>query len=195
MQGGRVACELAAALPDLAAACLLLSYPLHPPGKPQQLRDTPLAGLALPLMLVRGTRDAFSTSEQWEQLLLRLQSPSWHVHTVEGGDHGLKLPAGSGGQAASQAVLADACAAVTAFLRELTAGVQGNGGGQQQRREQQGGGGGALAGKSRKQGSGRAPAGKGRNGGGGASGGKRSKERGGTEQRVTRQRLPAHPAP
>lgn len=79
LQGGRVVCQVAADLPALALACVLLSYPLHPPGAPQQLRDAPLALLTLPLLLVRGTRDEFSTQEQWEALLPRLQSAMLEV--------------------------------------------------------------------------------------------------------------------
>ncbi|KAG2441821.1 hypothetical protein HXX76_003429 [Chlamydomonas incerta] len=79
------------------SGCVLLSYPLHPPDKPNELRDAPLVGLRLPVLFVRGSRDAFSLPvQQWEQTLGCMREagcPSLQVHTVEGGDHGLAVPA------------------------------------------------------------------------------------------------------
>eukprot|EP00198_Chlamydomonas_reinhardtii_P008522 XP_001697859.1 predicted protein [Chlamydomonas reinhardtii] len=62
-----------AALPRVQG-CVLLSYPLHPPDKPTELRDRPLVGLRLPVLFVRGSRDAFSLPEQqWEEVLGRMR--------------------------------------------------------------------------------------------------------------------------
>ncbi|KAG2484076.1 hypothetical protein HYH03_017095 [Edaphochlamys debaryana] len=94
--------------------CVFMSYPLHPPGKPAELRDTPLASLSLPLLFVRGSRDEFSTPGPWEDILGRMSSSDLRVHTVEGGDHGLAAP---GGRAAAEAALAEALEAVVAFVQ------------------------------------------------------------------------------
>jgi uncharacterized protein len=62
--GGRQASILAADEPDVAAALLLLSYPLHPPNKPQQLRTGHFPRLSIPTVFVQGTADTFGTIEE-----------------------------------------------------------------------------------------------------------------------------------
>lgn len=119
-QGGRVACQLAHDSPGAAAACLLFSYPLHPPQQPAQLRDAPIAGLPLPLLLVRGTRDPFSQQPQWDAFLPRLASPRLSVHLVGRGCHGLSVPGGGG---ACAAALEGALDAAQAFLAEVARGL------------------------------------------------------------------------
>jgi len=57
--GGRQASLLAAEDPDLASALLLLSYPLHPPGRPTHRRTDHFAGLRIPILFVHGSNDAF----------------------------------------------------------------------------------------------------------------------------------------
>ncbi|GIM13757.1 hypothetical protein Vretimale_16824 [Volvox reticuliferus] len=74
--------------------CLLLSYPLHPPDKPDQLRDDPLCKLRCPLLFVRGSRDEFSQEKLFAGVMERMVSTRVQVHTVEGGDHSLKVPRG-----------------------------------------------------------------------------------------------------
>eukprot|EP00887_Chlorella_sp_A99_P007797 scaffold20.g7797.t1 len=121
LQGARVACQLAADLPAVAAGLLLFSYPLHSPGKPEQLRDVPLADLDLPILFVCGTRDAFSSQQPWDALLPRLRSRRWRVHSIEGGNHSLGLSAANGGATATAAALEAAACDVTSFLRQLAA--------------------------------------------------------------------------
>ena len=62
--GGRQSSMLAAAQPDLASALLLLSYPLHPPKSPQQLRTAHFPQLRMPALFVTGTRDGFGTLDE-----------------------------------------------------------------------------------------------------------------------------------
>ena len=62
--GGRQASMLAAEEPDLAAALLLLSYPLHPPGKPEQQRTAHFPALRTPVLVVHGPRDPFASTEE-----------------------------------------------------------------------------------------------------------------------------------
>lgn len=59
--GGRQATMLAAEEPGLADALLLLSYPLHPPNKPDQLRTAHFPALRTPALFVHGTKDPFGT--------------------------------------------------------------------------------------------------------------------------------------
>ena len=67
--GGRQASMLAAADPEIAPALLLLSYPLHPPKQPQQLRTTHFPALQVPSFFVHGERDGFGTREEVEGAL------------------------------------------------------------------------------------------------------------------------------
>jgi uncharacterized protein len=62
--GGRQASMLAADDPKVAAALLLLSYPLHPPGKPAQLRTEHFPRLNVPVVFVHGTTDPFGTLDE-----------------------------------------------------------------------------------------------------------------------------------
>jgi predicted alpha/beta-hydrolase family hydrolase len=62
--GGRQASMLAASEPGLAPALLLLSYPLHPPKKRDEMRTAHFPTLQTPAMFVSGTRDAFGTIEE-----------------------------------------------------------------------------------------------------------------------------------
>ena len=62
--GGRQASMLAAEEPDLASGLLLLSYPLHPPGKPLQLRTAHLPELRAPVLFVQGSKDPFGTLDE-----------------------------------------------------------------------------------------------------------------------------------
>ena len=62
--GGRQASILAAEDPGVADALLLLSYPLHPPKKPEQLRTAHFPNLRTPALFVQGTKDPFGTAEE-----------------------------------------------------------------------------------------------------------------------------------
>jgi len=62
--GGRQTAMIAAERPGLADGLLLLSYPLHPPGKPEQLRTAYFPQWLTPALFVHGTRDPFGTIEE-----------------------------------------------------------------------------------------------------------------------------------
>jgi hypothetical protein len=66
--GGRQASMLLATAPSLASALLLQSYPLHPPGKPQNLRTEHLPRLRTPTAFIHGTTDPFGTLEELDQV-------------------------------------------------------------------------------------------------------------------------------
>jgi len=99
--GGRIATQVAAADSSLALAGLvLLGYPLHPPGKPEQLRDKHLKAIGRPMLFIQGSRDAFGTPAELTPVLGAL-SPAPLLHVVSGGDHSFKVSKkGPGAQAA-----------------------------------------------------------------------------------------------
>ncbi len=67
--GGRMASMLAAREPGLVEALLLLSYPLHPPRKPQQMRTQHFAKIETPALFVSGVRDGFGSIAELEAAL------------------------------------------------------------------------------------------------------------------------------
>jgi predicted alpha/beta-hydrolase family hydrolase len=83
--GGRIASQAVAAGAP-ADGLVFLAYPLHPPGKPGQLRDRHLSAIAAPMLFVQGTRDTFARPDLLEAVLARL-GPRATLHRVEGGDH------------------------------------------------------------------------------------------------------------
>ncbi len=87
--GGRQASILAAEEPDIAAALLLLSYPLHPPKKPAQLRTAHLPGLRTRCVFVHGTRDAFGTIAELETALTLIPAETRLIR-VDGAGHDLR---------------------------------------------------------------------------------------------------------
>lgn len=86
--GGRQSSMVAAEDPKLAAGLLLLSYPLHPPGKPAQLRVEHFPALHVPALFVHGTRDPFGSPEEM-QAAIRLIPGRAHLEIVEGAGHGV----------------------------------------------------------------------------------------------------------
>src|SRR3954465_5236993 len=85
--GGRM-CSMAVAEGLPAAALVLISYPLHPPGKPDQLRIQHFPSIDVPCLFVSGTRDAFGTPDQLEQATKAIKGAFTHIW-IDGGDHGL----------------------------------------------------------------------------------------------------------
>ena len=89
--GGRAATHVAAEDRTLRlAGIVLLGYPLHPPGRLDQLRDAHLPDVARPMLFVHGTRDAFGTPSELKPILASLE-PLPTLHPVEGGDHSFKI--------------------------------------------------------------------------------------------------------
>lgn len=86
--GGRM-CSMAVAAGFPAAALVLVSYPLHPPGRPERLRTEHFGDLAVPCLFVSGTRDAFGTRAELETATGAIPGPVTH-HWIDGGDHSLR---------------------------------------------------------------------------------------------------------
>jgi hypothetical protein len=86
--GGRQATMLAAEEPGVADALLLLSYPLHPPGKPQAPRTGHLGSIQIPALFVHGTRDPFGTIDEM-RAALTLNPARTDLAIAEGAGHSL----------------------------------------------------------------------------------------------------------
>ncbi|HYL37345.1 MAG TPA: alpha/beta fold hydrolase [Bryobacteraceae bacterium] len=86
--GGRQASILAAETPGLVDALLLLSYPLHPPRKPDQLRTAHFPKLRTPLLFVHGSRDPFGSMEEMKHALALIPGGARLIE-VEGAGHDL----------------------------------------------------------------------------------------------------------
>jgi predicted alpha/beta-hydrolase family hydrolase len=102
--GGRM-CSMAVADGLPAAGLVLVSYPLHPPGKPEKLRTEHFPALDVPCLFVSGTKDTFGSPAELEAATAAIPGDVTHVW-IDGGDHGLRR---------KDAVVADA---VVAWLRE-----------------------------------------------------------------------------
>jgi hypothetical protein len=87
--GGRQASMLAAEDRAVAAGLLLLSYPLHPPNKPGQLRTAHFPRLGAPCLFVHGTADPFATLDELRQAVTLIPAPT-RLMPVEGARHDLK---------------------------------------------------------------------------------------------------------
>jgi hypothetical protein len=106
--GGRIASHLAASRDvdesgsgtwwDRLRGLVFLGYPLHPPGKAQQVRVSHLARIDHPMLFVQGSKDAFGTPAELRVFLDVLPAPCT-LHVVEGGDHSFAVPKRSGVQA------------------------------------------------------------------------------------------------
>jgi len=86
--GGRQSTMLCAEEPGLVPGLLLLSYPLHPPRKPEQLRTQHFPRLQTPCLFVQGTRDPFGSTGDMESALRAIPGRS-KLLTVEGAGHDL----------------------------------------------------------------------------------------------------------
>jgi predicted alpha/beta-hydrolase family hydrolase len=86
--GGRICSQVVAGgLP--AAGLALVSYPLHPPGRPERLRTAHLPALRVPCLFISGTKDAFGSPAELEAATKAIDAPVRHVW-IDGGDHGLR---------------------------------------------------------------------------------------------------------
>jgi len=86
--GGRQASMLAAEDESAADGLLLLSYPLHPPQRPEQLRTAHLPKLTNPALFIHGTRDPFGSPAEMESALKLISAPTSLV-MIEGAAHEL----------------------------------------------------------------------------------------------------------
>lgn len=118
--GGRIASQVAAG-PDgtaLFAGLVFVGYPLHPPGRPQQLRVSHWPAIRVPALFVQGSRDIFGAPED-----LRTHLPAWGAPTellvVDDGDHSLKVRKGPPPGRSQEAVYAGVQDAIARWIAGL----------------------------------------------------------------------------
>jgi uncharacterized protein len=87
--GGRIASQIAAAGADVAGL-VFLGYPLHPPGRADQLRAQHLPAIKVPMLFVQGSRDPFGTPDELRLIIKKLKAPAY-LYVVETGDHSFKV--------------------------------------------------------------------------------------------------------
>jgi predicted alpha/beta-hydrolase family hydrolase len=88
--GGRIASQIAAGRTPDVAGLVFLGYPLHPPGKADQLRAKHLPDITVPMLFVQGSRDTFGTPDELLPIIKNLKAPA-DLYVVEGGDHSFKV--------------------------------------------------------------------------------------------------------
>jgi predicted alpha/beta-hydrolase family hydrolase len=91
--GGRIA-SMVVAEDGTADALALFAYPLHPPGKPEQLRVAHFPSIKVPALFVSGTNDAFGSPD--ELCAATKQVKRSKVHLLESADHGFAVRKSSG---------------------------------------------------------------------------------------------------
>ena len=104
---------------------LLLAYPLHPPGKPDQLRDAHLPSIKVPVLCLNGTRDPFCTPSLMEEVVKRVKT-DWEMRWVEAADHSFHVLKSSG--TTDIAVLEGVADTVAAWVKRINRTLPASGG-------------------------------------------------------------------
>lgn len=88
--GGRIASMMAADGELPAQGMVFIGYPLHPPGKPERLRDEHLGRIRVPMLFLQGTADPFA---QWDLLtgVTKRLGRRATLHAIDGGDHSFRF--------------------------------------------------------------------------------------------------------
>ena len=113
--GGRYAsmCVADDAMP--ASGLVFLGYPMHPPGRPEKLRDAHLYGIEVPMLFIEGTRDPFvHPISQLREIVAKLKAPV-QMHEIEGGDHSFRI---KGADNDDRLIGATIASVVASFIRE-----------------------------------------------------------------------------
>src|SRR6516165_8709299 len=93
--GGRIASQLAAEGSIELLGLVFLGYPLHPPGKPEQLRAAHLAHIKAPMLFVQGSRDAFGTPDELRPIIDAIAAHT-DLYVIDRADHLFKVRKGIG---------------------------------------------------------------------------------------------------
>ena len=89
--GGRIASQVAAEDAEGIDGLVFLGYPLHPPGRPDKMRDEHLPRIKAPMLFVQGSRDTFGTEEEiWA--IIKKHRLKADMYVVASGDHSFKVP-------------------------------------------------------------------------------------------------------
>lgn len=112
--GGRIGSMcVAEGLP--AKGLVFLGYPLHPPGKPDKVRDAHLYGMRAPMLFIEGTRDPFATPGPLKATMKKLGKRAEQV-TIAGGDHSFRV---KGEPVDDSAIGASIAEHAVAFVRKI----------------------------------------------------------------------------
>ena len=88
--GGRIASMMVADGTLPARGLVFVGYPLHPPGRPERIRDAHLPDISVPMLFLQGTADPFARWELLTAVLERLGDRAT-LHPVDGGDHSFRV--------------------------------------------------------------------------------------------------------
>jgi uncharacterized protein len=114
--GGRIASMCVADGEVPAAGLAFLGYPLHPPGKPERIRDAHLGRIEVPMLFVQGTADPFARHDLLDGVVARLGDRATLV-PVEGGGHSFEV---RGRRRDPREVGASLAPIVASFVRDHT---------------------------------------------------------------------------
>lgn len=116
--GGRAATHVAAEDSSLPiTGIVLLGYPLHPPGRPEQTRDAHLPAVKRPMLFVQGSRDTFGTPSELKPILGSLD-PLPTLHSVHDGDHSFTV-AGRGAKDRRATVYSEVAATILEWIESV----------------------------------------------------------------------------
>lgn len=101
--GGRIASQVAAKDGVDVNALFFLGYPLHPPGRTEQLRDKHLYSISKPMLFISGTRDNFATKDLLERVVAKI-GPNAQLDWIENGDHSFKTRDSTGSEGTNKAL-------------------------------------------------------------------------------------------
>lgn len=111
--GARLAAQMVAK--DLGASGLVfLGYPLHPPGKPEKLRDQPLYRLPCPPLFIQGSRDPFCQLERLGEVLKNMPVRC-DIHVLPGLGHSFER----GGQSVTEETLNEVSRVIVSWMDSL----------------------------------------------------------------------------
>jgi len=115
--GGRIASMCAADGEIGPGGLVFLGYPLHPPGKPERVRDEHLYRIDVPMIFIEGTRDPFASPELLAGVLAKLGDRA-DLISIEGGDHSMNV---KGAKRDAREVAAGLAEPVVAAIQERMA--------------------------------------------------------------------------
>jgi predicted alpha/beta-hydrolase family hydrolase len=98
---------------------VLLGYPLHPPGRPEQLRVAHLPGIRMPVLVVQGERDQFGSPNELRPHFAKVGGPVV-VNVIQRGDHSLTPP--KGGARSADQVHGEIQDAIAAWIADRSQG-------------------------------------------------------------------------
>jgi len=114
--GGRIASQAVSDNLVQAAGLIFLGYPLHPPGRPDELRDSHLYRIRVPMLFFAGSNDPYCSIDKLGEVLAKLDAPST-LELIEGGDHSFRPPEPS--EASEKEVYARILGTTLSWLRSV----------------------------------------------------------------------------